>query len=284
MNVEQISVFQDIIHTPFGNQEEQHIAKLDKFLRQGSYFINDCLIAYAMDKKTPSYIIQYLIHKGCDVNQNIPDQFCSPLLFAIHDGRPDLVEMLLAAGAKITKTDIPAIVFGVKTVDMDKTNYQNTNEIETRIIKSLLRRNINQVDWCDTNGNTALHKAVMFGNLESVRLLVAHGADTTLVNKAGKTALDICRNYTSTSRFYYGPQSVSSHLVNLKKPLLVELLEKEEVLYLVFKGFHLHTIKKSSSPEIVWNRVDSVVMDVLHEVWTRSNDDVFGELMEYLSS
>jgi hypothetical protein len=290
MNTKQIYMFQEII------QDEQHIAKLEKFLREESYFIKDCLIAYAMDKKTPSYIIQYLIDKGCDVNMFKPDLFQTPLFMAIYNGRPDLVEMLLAAGAKITKTDIPAIVFGVKT--MDKTDYQShTNEIETRIIKSLLRRDINQLDWCDTNGNTPLHKAALFGNLESARLLVAHGADITILNQKGKTALDICRKYRSGSRFYYGHQSVSTQLVNLKKPLIAELLEKEEVSYLVFKGFRLHTndfkTLHKSYPEIVWNRdykqipiipySPYMVMDVLHEVWSRINDDVFRELMGYLS-
>jgi hypothetical protein len=274
MNVKQIYMFQDIIHTPFGNQEEQHIAKLETFLRQESYFIKDCLIAYAMDKKTPSYIIQYLIDKGCDVNMFKPDLFQMPLFMAIYNGRPDLVEMLLAAGAKITKTDIPAIVFGVKTVDMDK-----TNEIETRIIKSLLRRDINQLDWCDTNGNTPLHKAALFGNLESARLLIAHGADITILNQQGNTALDICRKCKSTSfRFYYGHQSVPNHLVNLKKPLIAELLENEERAYIVYKGFFMY--EREQKLKFSNNDSDHVVKEILECMWLR-NYDVFGELMSY---
>jgi hypothetical protein len=92
-------------------------------------------------------------------------------------------------------------------------------------------------------------------------------------------------------------KSVPTRLLNLKKPLIAKLLEKEEVSYLVFKGFHLYTndfkTLHKSYPEIVWNRdykqiqiipySPYMVMDVLDEVWSRINDDVFRELMGYLS-
>lgn len=275
MNAKQIYIFQDIVHNPYLRRHE-NITRLEQFLKAEPSLFDKCLIAYAIDNGVRSYIIKYLIDKGYDVNMEHLSR--TPLLNAIHNGLPDIVDMLLAVGAKITKTDIPAIVFGVKTVNMDKTKptyyKSHTNEIETRIIESLLRHDPNQVDWHDTNGNTALHKAAMFGNLESARLLVSYGADTSLVNKEGKTALDICRKrksttlgFIDTSNFYYGHQSVPTHLVNLNKSLIANLLEKQEVPYLVYKGFRLHTgdyISKDPSPEIVWKLDKSVHHDHRH--------------------
>ena len=107
----------------------------------------------------------------------------------------------------------------------------------------------------------------------------------------------IVKASVSIGKTSFMKKSVPTRLLNLKKPLIAKLLEKEEVSYLVFKGFHLYTndfkTLHKSYPEIVWNRdykqiqiipySPYMVMDVLDEVWSRINDDVFRELMGYLS-
>ena len=47
-----------------------------------------------------------------------------------------------------------------------------------------------KVNEVDTYGNTALIYAAQAGDLDAVKLLVEHGADTSLENKSGSKALD----------------------------------------------------------------------------------------------
>ena len=55
----------------------------------------------------------------------------------------------------------------------------------------------------DRFGSTALHYAVMRGdNPAKVRLLLDHGADKTIRNRDGETALDWARKYNRTEGMY----------------------------------------------------------------------------------
>ena len=56
--------------------------------------------------------------------------------------------------------------------------------------------------WCNVNAvksgfvngcNTALHRACYCGNTECVKELLDHGADTSIMNNAGRTPLDVAR-------------------------------------------------------------------------------------------
>ena len=71
---------------------------------------------------------------------------------------------------------------------------------------------------------------------------------------------------------------------------IIRLLSEEQRAYLVYKGFEIygreHEIFKQRLPEIKFNNHDTehhVVKEVLVCVWSRSNYDVFGELMRYLT-
>jgi len=66
-------------------------------------------------------------------------------------------------------------------------------------------------------------------------------------------------------------------------------LNEEERAYLVYKGFAIygkeHEIFKHRLPEIKFNHGaenHTMVKEILEFVWSRSNYDVFGELMGYL--
>lgn len=128
-------------------------------------------------------------------------------------------------------------------------------------------------------GFTALHFAAWYGNIEIACLLVSYGADTTVLNEYGRTALDYC--YQKVDTVYNKRED------RARRDQIVRLLEEEERAYLVYKGFAVygreHEIFKQRLPEIKFNN-DSyhVVKEVLVCVWSRSNYDVFGELMGYL--
>jgi len=62
----------------------------------------------------------------------------------------------------------------------------------TRYLISTLRVDVNARD---KEGDTALHDAARFGHAEVVRLLVAGGADLSIRNNAGFTALEVATDY-----------------------------------------------------------------------------------------
>jgi hypothetical protein len=104
------------------------------------------------------------------------------------------------------------------------------------------------------HGSSALQKAAVYGNIDMARLLLSYGADPTLVY-CGQTALDICRQKGRLQ--------------------MIKILNEEERAYLVYKGFAMYD-------KIKFNHGEATVKEVLEFVWSRSNYDVFGELMRYL--
>ena len=61
------------------------------------------------------------------------------------------------------------------------------------VIEFLLEQDGILIDVIDADGDTALHDASRFGHVRVVEALLAKGVDKTLVNKDGKTALDLAR-------------------------------------------------------------------------------------------
>ena len=59
------------------------------------------------------------------------------------------------------------------------------------VVEALLAHDDIEVDAQDGLGNTALMTSCAFGHLSSIRLLLAAGADKTLLNNAGKTANEL---------------------------------------------------------------------------------------------
>lgn len=51
------------------------------------------------------------------------------------------------------------------------------------------------LDAVDTNGNTALHRAVQADKLAAVKMLLDAGANRTIKNKDGKMAVDLCNTH-----------------------------------------------------------------------------------------
>jgi len=126
------------------------------------------------------------------------------------------------------------------------------------------------------NGTSALHKAVMhYSRIELVRILLSYGADPFLPTNWGSNVFDI-----GPIKGEYGLQIIN---------ILNENAGEKERAYLVYKGFAIygkeHVIFKQRLPEIKFNHCAKkhvVVKRVLESAWSRSNYDVFNELMGYL--
>lgn len=108
----------------------------------------------------------------------------SPLHLAVLQGRKDLARMLLDAGADINAMDIKSgqspLMHAVESNNADMVHFL----IENR---------------CDVNsqsysGNTALHSACGRGQVETVRLLLKSGADSSLKNYHNDTPVMVAKN------------------------------------------------------------------------------------------
>jgi len=100
----------------------------------------------------------------------------SPLMLASLRGHVDLVKKLIARGGDVNKTGWTPL------------HYAATNgHLE---IMNLLLENHAYIDAESPNKTTPLMMAAQYGNAAAVRLLLEAGADATLRNQLGLTAID----------------------------------------------------------------------------------------------
>ena len=296
-------------------------ARFEEFFREHPSYLDpeeEAPIATAVHHRCSTEVLRYLIGKGCGgVDKKMTLQTerdaKTPLCIATRWGRADLVHVLLQAGANHTKTSgvfsTPPIVYAVQ--------YKNR---ETDILQHLLRHDPHQVDSADRDGVTALRSAAKYGNVDAVRILLSRGANPTLADNKGQTALSMC---TSGAFFPFSNFWEDLDAICENRRQIAHLLQEEERAYLVYKGYaiedgllakrdfqrdmfsilhlsdplKLRICRKKKLPSTLYTaqgyrtrpggdviRVDpaTVVQEVLYEVWTSMKRDVFKELMGFL--
>lgn len=130
------------------------------------------------------HIAEYLISKGADVN--FTNGGTGPLIEAVVNNNIECIKVLLEAGAD-------------PNIDQWSIKYSNTGRLGFRgrlmshvkdvdVLDILVKAglNINQVD---DKGRTALHQAVEYFNLESVKLLLKFGVNIDAIDNEGRTPL-----------------------------------------------------------------------------------------------
>jgi ankyrin repeat protein len=143
----------------------------------------------------------------------------TPLMRAVLNGRSDMVQFLLKNGADAKakdndgKTALSSIGGRCISADaakalIDGASYDKAGIHEallntvtgphdtascTALVKFFVDSGIN-VNHQNDYRNTALILASMWGHTEAVRYLLSKGADVTIKNKAGETALDVAKN------------------------------------------------------------------------------------------
>ncbi len=115
-------------------------------------------------------LVQRYIRWGGDVNQVDKDGW-TPLRWAAQKGRTEIVKVLIAAGANVNKEATEII--GDSRLDGCTPLIFAAREGRTEIVKVL----------------TPLSIAVLFGHLETVKALIAAGADVNETNLDGESPL-----------------------------------------------------------------------------------------------
>jgi ankyrin repeat protein len=104
----------------------------------------------------------------------------TPLIYAIYCGRPSVVEQLHGLGADLTTP-----LYNWRPV------HYATATGEVAILDYILTQSPSEKDSLTDHKATPLHIAVSGRNSEAIVILLKHGADVTLANANGETALHI---------------------------------------------------------------------------------------------
>jgi uncharacterized protein len=151
-----------------------------------------------------------LLEGGADVNQTTRYGW-SPLLAATQNQNYRMAKFLIEHGANVNlankggwtplylATDNRNIEGGdypTRTADMDSLAYitcllDKGADVNARITESTETRTVFTNQWLDEDGATAFLRASQSGDLELMKLLVAHGADPKINTRLGVTPLAV---------------------------------------------------------------------------------------------
>ncbi|GLH10993.1 E3 ubiquitin-protein ligase mind-bomb [Gryllus bimaculatus] len=129
-------------------------------------------------------VLPGLVREECDVN------CCdwngeTALRKAVWNGHDQCVKTLLQFGASVEtlnpKFDPPTLHLAVINS-------------HTKCIEHILERGAD-VNFCDKNGQTALHASSKYGDRKCATILLKHGADTSCLDKRGNTALHLAAKH-----------------------------------------------------------------------------------------
>lgn len=127
-----------------------------------------------------------LIQAGADVN--VDDGYGATPLYNSAAGKSDLLLLLVEHGARvISKTGVYIDGPGDET-PMHLAIHSPDN-------LAILIHEGAALNATDSEGNTALHRAVQADELASVKLLLDAGVDQTIKNKIGKLACELCNTH-----------------------------------------------------------------------------------------
>lgn len=156
-----------------------------------------------------------LLRRGFDPN-TLDAKGQSGLFLALRDPSPKVVEVLLKAPKIKVETRTPqdesplmmaamrgelklAAALIDKDADVNKTGWTplhyaaSSTQGDQLGVAKLLLENAAYIDAASPNGSTPLMMAAMYGNTSTLKLLLDEGADPTLKNQLGLTAVDFAQ-------------------------------------------------------------------------------------------
>ena len=106
----------------------------------------------------------------------------SPLMMAAMRGELKLAAALIDKDADVNKTGWTPLHYAASSTQGDQLG-----------VAKLLLENAAYIDAASPNGSTPLMMAAMYGNASTLKLLLDEGADPTLKNQLGLTAVDFAQ-------------------------------------------------------------------------------------------
>ena len=106
----------------------------------------------------------------------------SPLMMAAMRGELKLAAALIDKDADVNKTGWTPLHYAASSTQGDQLG-----------VAKLLLENAAYIDAASPNGSTTLMMAAMYGNTSTLKLLLDEGADPTLKNQLGLTAVDFAQ-------------------------------------------------------------------------------------------
>lgn len=132
----------------------------------------------AIRAPAPKVTATLLAHPDIKIEQrNRRDE--SALMLAALDGNLDLCKVLLEMDADVNKPGWTPLHYAATNSHID--------------VIRLLLDNFAYIDAASPNGTTPLMMAAMYGNSSAVKLLLEAGADPTIKNALGLTAIDFAQ-------------------------------------------------------------------------------------------
>lgn len=135
----------------------------------------------ALREDSPKVVAFLLTQRSVKVEQRNP-QGESPLMIAAIKGRLASAKRLIQRGAEVNKTGWTPLHYAASRAEPDSVD-----------MARLLLEHHAYIDAESPNRSTPLMLAAMYGHADVVRLLLEEGADPSLRNEQGLTAVDFAR-------------------------------------------------------------------------------------------
>ena len=132
-------------------------------------------------------IVQLLVDAHFPIETKTSEGYTA-LILSAYDNHPDTLKALLAAGANACAADRNGNTALMGALFKGETNIANTL-LDTHCA----------IDQTNNAGETALSFAALFGRLDMIPVLVAHGANINHVDARGGTALQMALAQRNTS-------------------------------------------------------------------------------------
>ncbi|KAJ5662706.1 hypothetical protein N7462_011632 [Penicillium macrosclerotiorum] len=224
--------------------EPELVARLKDFLTESElhktsevkYSMSGLLLRFALESSRVNILRLLLLTNKVDFNANVGKNTVTPLLWAIHESKPEVVEFLLSEAKINVNGETPKKDYlkrhPLKAVFIKSQNRYNETHInrdaaeiykeaDRTILELLLRHEALNLDYQDEVGRNAAHWAALACDESAFSSLIERGVDIQHCDSDGRDPLSYAAEY--------GCNDVVKIILQRGKDLLFLLLETKKV-------------------------------------------------------